>query len=162
MIRKLAQRLEVDGATPTKKVQADKLLNLLEQWVIAKTEEPKDDANYDVAWWENAGPTVLRWILAREAKLERESKAKLAEVDGKAKKFEEAIHAAEKKLQVISEALDAYEQLKKMTRGEKITQHTLHDFIDTLNIPAQAKTDLKKLTPENYLGLAISLAQRKI
>jgi adenylosuccinate lyase len=52
---------------------------------------------------------------------------------------------------------DAYEQLKQLSRGETITLDELHQFIDTLNIPATEKTRLKKLTPENYIGLAGNL-----
>ena len=54
---------------------------------------------------------------------------------------------------------DAYEQLKKITRGETITQKQLHDFIDTLPVPDQAKKELKLLTPENYVGIAAQLAR---
>lgn len=55
--------------------------------------------------------------------------------------------------------IDAYEQLKNMTRGEAITQKQLHDFINTLKIPDKAKKELCALTPEKYIGLAIQLAQ---
>jgi adenylosuccinate lyase len=57
---------------------------------------------------------------------------------------------------------DAYEQLKKITRGETITQKQLSDFIDTLTIPENAKKELKLLTPENYIGLAEKLAHARI
>jgi adenylosuccinate lyase len=54
---------------------------------------------------------------------------------------------------------DAYEQLKMISRGEAITQEQLIDFIDTLSIPLDAKTQLKSLTPEKYIGLAAVLAR---
>lgn len=54
----------------------------------------------------------------------------------------------------------AYEQLKALSRGEKITLNQLREFIDTLTIPLEEKERLKQLTPENYLGLAILLAKR--
>ena len=48
-----------------------------------------------------------------------------------------------------------YEKLKALTRGKKgITQDTLNEFIQSLDIPEQAKKDLSKLTPVNYLGNA--------
>ena len=47
-----------------------------------------------------------------------------------------------------------YEKLKQLTRGKKITQHVLSDFIDTLALPDAVKTELKALTPANYLGNA--------
>ncbi len=54
---------------------------------------------------------------------------------------------------------DAYEQLKKITRGETITQKQLMDFIETLKIPDNAKKELKLLTPSSYVGLAVRLAK---
>lgn len=55
---------------------------------------------------------------------------------------------------------DAYEQLKTLTRGEAITPLQLHDFIESLTIPAAAKKQLKQLTPENYIGLAATLTNK--
>jgi adenylosuccinate lyase len=52
-----------------------------------------------------------------------------------------------------------YEQLKKLTRGKKITQKTLHTFIDGLKIPAPEKKRLKNLTPSKYIGLAKELVE---
>ena len=57
--------------------------------------------------------------------------------------------------------VDAYEQLKAITRGETTTQKQLMDFIDTLNIPDAAKKQLKLLTPSNYLGIAAEMARKK-
>ena len=57
---------------------------------------------------------------------------------------------------------DAYEQLKSLTRGEKITQVQLQDFIESLTIPDDAKEQLKTLTPSNYIGLATHLTNNKI
>ena len=54
-----------------------------------------------------------------------------------------------------------YEQLKALTRGkEGITRESLHEFIDALAIPAEAKTRLKVLTPAAYIGRAALLARR--
>jgi len=50
-----------------------------------------------------------------------------------------------------------YEKLKSLTRGKKITQKSLHEFIDTLDLPKAEKDRLKKITPGNYLGLAKKL-----
>ncbi|GGD03014.1 adenylosuccinate lyase [Halopseudomonas salina] len=55
---------------------------------------------------------------------------------------------------------DAYEKLKELTRGKGITPQALQEFVDTLEIPEQAKTDLKALTPANYIGSAIAQAKR--
>jgi adenylosuccinate lyase len=53
-----------------------------------------------------------------------------------------------------------YEKLKELTRGNDMSQTTITEFIDGLDMPEQAKTELKKLTPHNYIGNAIDQAQR--
>jgi adenylosuccinate lyase len=55
----------------------------------------------------------------------------------------------------------AYEQLKDLTRGKGgITKQSLHAFIKTLTIPADAKQRLLKLTPATYIGKAAELARK--
>ena len=54
---------------------------------------------------------------------------------------------------------DSYEQLKQLTRGQRIERAGLHRFIDGLAIPAEARTALKALTPAGYIGLATQLAR---
>jgi len=51
-----------------------------------------------------------------------------------------------------------YEELKQLTRGKTVSLEDLHRFIDGLKVRAEVKTELKKLTPENYIGLAAKLA----
>ncbi len=53
-----------------------------------------------------------------------------------------------------------YEQLKELTRGKGgINKASLHAFISTLNIPADAKKALLEMTPANYIGKAVELAK---
>jgi len=52
-----------------------------------------------------------------------------------------------------------YEKLKSLTRGQTINSDELGSFIDALDIPNQAKNELAKLTPMNYIGDAIKLAR---
>ena len=52
-----------------------------------------------------------------------------------------------------------YEKLKALTRGKQIDSKIIEDFINTLEIPAEAKAELLKLTPMNYIGDAIKLAR---
>ncbi len=54
---------------------------------------------------------------------------------------------------------EPYEQLKALTRGQTITQATIADFIESLDLPADAKAQLKALTPSNYIGIASDLAK---
>lgn len=51
-----------------------------------------------------------------------------------------------------------YEKLKDLTRGKKITIEDIAIFIDGLDVTDKLKVRLKKITPENYIGLASNLA----
>ena len=57
-------------------------------------------------------------------------------------------------------AANAYEQLKTLTRGKALTARTLHDFIATLDLPAETKARLKALTPQDYTGNAEAQVKR--
>ena len=48
-----------------------------------------------------------------------------------------------------------YEKLKELTRGKAITQQAFQEFIQTLDIPEDAREKLLALTPMNYIGNAI-------
>jgi len=52
-----------------------------------------------------------------------------------------------------------YEKLKELTRGKAIDAEIIKDFITSLEIPFEAKEELYKLTPANYIGDAIKLAR---
>jgi len=54
---------------------------------------------------------------------------------------------------------EPYEKLKALTRGQSINKEVLHRFIDTLDVPKEAKDAMKKLTPENYIGNAAQQAK---
>ena len=46
-----------------------------------------------------------------------------------------------------------YEALKQLTRGaEKMDKETIHRFINTLDVSDNIKNELKKITPQNYVG----------
>ncbi|MCC5855032.1 MAG: adenylosuccinate lyase [Idiomarina sp.] len=50
-----------------------------------------------------------------------------------------------------------YEKLKELTRGKRLSQDDMRAFIDGLDLPAEAKEELKKLTPARYIGDAVRL-----
>ncbi|HEX7325763.1 MAG TPA: adenylosuccinate lyase [Rhodanobacteraceae bacterium] len=54
---------------------------------------------------------------------------------------------------------EPYEQLKALTRGKGITQETLQHFIQSLELPPDARERLLALTPAGYTGLAADLAR---
>jgi adenylosuccinate lyase len=49
---------------------------------------------------------------------------------------------------------EPYEKLKALTRGQAMTGAVLQQFIDTLDIPAEARAALKSMTPASYIGNA--------
>jgi adenylosuccinate lyase len=55
---------------------------------------------------------------------------------------------------------NAYEQLKSLTRGQRIDAVSLRAFIASLDIPADARQALLELTPATYTGNAAELARR--
>jgi adenylosuccinate lyase len=54
--------------------------------------------------------------------------------------------------------LDAYEKLKELTRGKKISQETIKNFINSIELSKSDKEYLLSLTPETYIGLSSKLA----
>ena len=55
---------------------------------------------------------------------------------------------------------EPYEKLKALTRGRPITREIIQAFIESLDIPADAKTRLLAMTPATYTGLAQHLSRR--
>ncbi len=53
-----------------------------------------------------------------------------------------------------------YEKLKELTRGKAITQQAFQEFIQTLEIPDDARENLLQLTPMNYIGNAIEQTKK--
>jgi adenylosuccinate lyase len=47
-----------------------------------------------------------------------------------------------------------YEKLKALTRGQKIDAQVIREFVEQLDIPAQAKQQLIDMTPASYIGNA--------
>ena len=55
---------------------------------------------------------------------------------------------------------NAYEQLKGLTRGQRVNAASLREFIQGLAIPEDARQELLKLSPETYTGLAATFAKK--
>lgn len=47
-----------------------------------------------------------------------------------------------------------YEKLKELTRGKRVNQNAMAEFIDTLALPDDVKAELKSWTPAAYIGRA--------
>ena len=56
--------------------------------------------------------------------------------------------------------VDAYEKLKNMTRGEKINESSITDFISSLKISDENRETLSNLRPESYVGKASDIIEK--
>ena len=54
---------------------------------------------------------------------------------------------------------EPYEKLKALTRGQTITKQVLAEFVETLELPEEAKQAIRELTPQNYIGNAVAQAK---
>jgi adenylosuccinate lyase len=54
---------------------------------------------------------------------------------------------------------EPYERLKELTRGRRIGQRDLVDFVRGLGLPAEVEERLASLTPQAYVGLAPQLVE---
>ncbi|WP_111978108.1 adenylosuccinate lyase [Algibacillus agarilyticus] len=55
-----------------------------------------------------------------------------------------------------------YEKLKELTRGKRVNQEIMADFIDGLALPDAEKVRLKQLTPASYIGEAVEFVNRLV
>ncbi len=108
----------------------------------------------------NLGVAFAHTLIAHESllkginKLEVNEAALLADLDASWEVLAEPIQTVMRRYGIEN----PYEKLKALTRGEAITRETLHEFINTLELPDDAKQQLLQLTPSNYIGLAGELA----
>ena len=87
-------------------------------------------------------------------KLELNSQALDADLDNAWEVLAEPIQTVMRRYGVAG----AYEQLKALTRGQRVSREDLHGLIHTLAIPDNEKQRLLAFTPANYIGLAAELA----
>lgn len=53
-----------------------------------------------------------------------------------------------------------YEKLKELTRGKRVAEQAMREFIGKLDIPQEEKLRLQKLTPATYIGAAVELVEK--
>jgi len=51
-----------------------------------------------------------------------------------------------------------YEKLKELTRGRRVNQQIMQEFVDGLDLPEEAKQSLREMTPASYIGNATQQA----
>lgn len=106
-----------------------------------------------------AGYTVLGWVahLRGLNKLEANPAALAADLDATWELLAEPIQTVMRRYGVAN----PYEKLKDLTRGKDgITPEVLKVFVESLEIPTEAKQQLLALTPALYVGKAEALAKR--
>ncbi|OCR24404.1 adenylosuccinate lyase [Pseudomonas syringae] len=110
----------------------------------------------------NLGVGFAHSVIAYEASLKGISKLELneqkiaADLDACWEVLAEPIQTVMRRYDIEN----PYEKLKELTRGKGISPEVLQTFIDGLDMPAEAKAELKKLTPANYIGNAVAQAKR--
>ena len=54
---------------------------------------------------------------------------------------------------------EPYEKLKAFTRGNAMNKESMAQFIESLELPEEAKAELRAMTPASYIGNAVQQAQ---
>ncbi|MEF3280227.1 MAG: adenylosuccinate lyase [Elusimicrobiota bacterium] len=108
----------------------------------------------------NIGVAFAHTIIAVKSLIEGLSKIDLDEA--------KALKIIKSHPEVYSEAIqtilrkygfkEAYEELKKLTRGNKVTEKELENFVEKLNITEKAKKEIKYVLLKPYTGIADKLA----
>ena len=86
------------------------------------------------------------------SKLELNRAALLADLDSNWEVLAEPVQTVMRRYAIEQ----PYEKLKELTRGKRINSEDLSVFIDKLELPDTVKTQLKAMTPANYIGRAIA------
>lgn len=110
----------------------------------------------------NLGVGIAHSVIAYEATLKGIGKLEL----NAAKIAEDLDHCWEVLAEPVQTVMrrygieNPYEKLKDLTRGKGISAEALQTFIETLDLPEEAKVQLRALTPANYIGNAVAQAKR--
>lgn len=104
------------------------------------------------------GYTLLGYdsLLKGLSKLEINADLMKADLDANWELLAEPIQTVMRRYAVAN----AYEKLKELTRGTRVSRDGMQAFVSTLDIPEAAKAELLKLTPWDYTGKAAELAKR--
>jgi adenylosuccinate lyase len=93
---------------------------------------------------------ALQSLLKGISKLEVDSANMAADLDSNWEVLAEPIQTVMRRYGIEK----PYEKLKELTRGQRITQKALQQFVDSLELPPEAKQQLRELTPADYTGNA--------
>ena len=98
---------------------------------------------------------AYRACLRGLGKLEVDQQRLAADLDANWEVLAEAIQTVMRRYGIEQ----PYEKLKALTRGQRIDQARLSEFITRLELPAEVKQQLMQLTPADYIGNAVSQAE---
>jgi len=110
----------------------------------------------------NLGVGIAHSIIAYEATLKGINKLEVNQQQ-LAKDLDENWEVLAEPIQTVMRRFgieNPYEKLKELTRGQRVNQASMQAFIQTLDIPQDAKDHLLQMTPANYLGNAIDQANK--
>ena len=109
----------------------------------------------------NVGVGIGHSVLAYESflkglsKLEADAERMHADLDANWEVLAEAVQTVMRRYGVE----EPYEKLKALTRGRRVDEDAMREFIKELEIPNDAKARLLAMTPQSYIGLAAKLAK---
>jgi adenylosuccinate lyase len=104
------------------------------------------------------GYTLLAYdsLLRGLSKLEADAERLHADLDANWELLAEPVQTVMRRYGVAN----PYEKLKELTRGKRVSREDMRCFIESLEIPPDARNDLLDLTPSAYTGMASQLARR--
>ena len=104
------------------------------------------------------GYTLLAYdsLLRGLNKLEADAERLHADLDANWELLAEPVQTVMRRYGVAN----PYEKLKELTRGKRVSREDMRCFIESLEIPPDARNDLLDLTPSAYTGMASQLARR--
>jgi adenylosuccinate lyase len=110
----------------------------------------------------NLGVGVAHTIISLQStmkglsKLEVNSQAMATDLDNNWEVLAEAIQTVMRRYGFEK----PYEKLKDLTRGQRVNQEIMQNFVDSLEgLPEEAKQELREMTPSSYTGNAASQAK---
>ena len=109
----------------------------------------------------NLGVGIAHSVIAYESALKGISKLEV-NVDALAKDLDNNWEVLAEPIQTVMRRYgieNPYEKLKALTRGQRVNQQSMQAFIETLDVPAEAKKLLLQMTPANYIGNAVDQAK---
>lgn len=105
-----------------------------------------------------AGHSVIAYeaILKGISKLEINEAALLTDLDNNWEVLAEPIQTVMRRYGIKK----PYEKLKELTRGQRVDHAGMQAFINGLDLPQDVKDELLKMTPANYIGNAVEMANK--